>query len=335
MEYSDFEVAIDTGGAGDYRVTVLRSPVGETREATRFPFDQEELRSRLASLGETLVRARSARDLVPAVEDAAESGQSAARDFGRVLFDVLFTGEVGSLYVESVRKVRREGERGLRVKLRTQAPELAVLPWELLFDPKRGDFVCLSNITPLVRYLESPNPPEPLPVTPPLRILGMVAGPTGLPALDVGEEKARMEAAIAGSRTSGLVELTWLPGQTWDALIDALRSGGGGPWHILHFIGHGGFNPRTNEGSIALATDDGSLYDLSATALSRLLYDHEALRLVVLNACEGAKGSGRDLFSSTAAVMRVWSPEFPAYTRNVLPDFATVRLRSAIESPPV
>jgi formylglycine-generating enzyme required for sulfatase activity len=303
MEYLDFEIAIDAGFGGEYRVSVLRSPGGETRETTRFPFDQQQLESRLGALQATLIQARGARDVVVTPPEAAESGQQAAREFGRVLFEVLFEGEVGSLYVESLREARRKPDRGLRIKLRTQAPELAVLPWEFLHDPKRDDFLCLSNTTPLIRYLESPNPPEALAVTPPLRILGMIASPTGLPALDVAREKARIEEALADSRQGGLVDLTWLQGQSWEALQRAMGRGGGGPWHIFHFIGHGGFNPGTNEGHLALATEQGERYDLTASGLSRLLQDHQTLRLCVLNACEGSKGSGADLFSSTAATL--------------------------------
>jgi hypothetical protein len=282
---------------------VLRSPVGETRETTRSPLDQEELKSRLGALRETLVRARGARDVIIHVEPTGRSAQQDARELGRSLFDLLFAGEVGSLYVESLREARRAADRGLRVKLRTHAPELALLPWEFLYDQRRGDFVCLSNATPLVRYLETPNPPQVLAVTTPLRILGMVASPPGLPPLDVDGEKARVEEAIAEPRRRGLVDITWLPGESWEALTQAVGRGGGGPWHVFHFIGHGGFDPRSDEGHLALVADDGGTYELSAIGLSRLLGDHPTLRLVVLNACEGAKGSGDDLVSSTAATL--------------------------------
>src|SRR5262249_17292774 len=72
-------------------------------------------------------------------------------------------------------------------------------------------------------------------------------------------------------------------------------------WHILHFIGHGGFDPTTQEGVLALADRQGKTRLLHAPELGRLLADHQRLRLVVLNACEGAKSSEMDLFSSTAA----------------------------------
>src|SRR5260370_33430474 len=77
----------------------------------------------------------------------------------------------------------------------------------------------------------------------------------------------------------------------------------GGPWHIFHFIGHGSFDAHNDEGLIVLEDDEGKADLLSATHLGRLLTDHGSLRLVVLNSCEGARASERDIFSSTATIL--------------------------------
>ncbi len=78
-----------------------------------------------------------------------------------------------------------------------------------------------------------------------------------------------------------------------------------GPWHIFHFIGHGGFNRDTDEGVMILAdeTEPDQLYRLSATQLGRLLAGHHTLRFVLLNSCEGATSNKLDIFSSTAATL--------------------------------
>jgi formylglycine-generating enzyme required for sulfatase activity len=76
-----------------------------------------------------------------------------------------------------------------------------------------------------------------------------------------------------------------------------------GPWHIFHFVGHGGFDDRRDEGLIALADAEGNAQFYSASEFSNLLADHQSLRLVLLNACEGARGGARDVFSSTAATL--------------------------------
>ncbi|HET8626882.1 MAG TPA: protein kinase, partial [Thermomicrobiales bacterium] len=94
--------------------------------------------------------------------------------------------------------------------------------------------------------------------------------------------------------------LTWLEGQTWRDLHRAIRRG---QWHVFHFIGHGGFNRHMDEGFLALADDTGRAHLIGATELSRLLDTTGSLRLAVLNSCEGAHGSTRDVFSSTAATL--------------------------------
>jgi len=51
-----------------------------------------------------------------------------------------------------------------------------------------------------VRYLELPQIIQPLAITPPLRILGMIASPNGLPPLNVERERQRIETALANLR---------------------------------------------------------------------------------------------------------------------------------------
>ncbi|MBM3135344.1 MAG: CHAT domain-containing protein, partial [Chloroflexi bacterium] len=240
-----------------------------------------------------LLRSGGKRRLVPTQEEKA------VQDFGRELFDALFTGEVRSRYDVSQREAARQ-DRGLRLRLYVQSPELAVLPWEFLYDPRQAEYVCLSRHTPVVRYLELPQVIEPLTVTPPLRILGMIASPCDLAPLDLAHEKQRVEKAIHDLQGRGLVDLTWLEGQTWRDLQRVMR---GGPWHVFHFIGHGGFDRSAEEGFIALADEEDKMQRLPATQLARLLADQDSLRLALLNSCEGARGSQRDIFSSTAAIL--------------------------------
>ena len=221
------------------------------------------------------------------------------QDFGKDLFKALVGGEVLSRYEVSRREAQQQ-RKGLRLKLRFQAPELAALPWEFLYDHRRGEYLCLSKNTPTIRYLELPQPIPILTVTPPLRLLGMIASPTDLARLDVDRERQRIENAVQDLQEQGFLDLTWLPGQTWRDLQEAMW---GGPWHVFHFIGHGGFDPHTDEGLIALADERGQKHFLTATQVAGLLAEHQDLRLVLLNSCEGAKGGKLDIYSSTAAIL--------------------------------
>jgi hypothetical protein len=291
--YLDFELEIGPGQGREYSVTVLRSPSGEAHGILHFPYDELALESRLKDLQIALLMAAETRRRLPAPEEQP------VRRFGQELFDALLAGEIRSAYDISWRQAEAQG-KGLRVKLRVQSPALAGLPWEFLYDPREGEYLCLMSDRPVVRYIEAFQPVQPLRVTPPLRILGMIASPAGPKSLDVEQEKSRLAKATERLQAQGLVEMKWLEGQTWRDLQRAMR---GGPWHIFHFVGHGGFDKDRDEGLIELADDAGEPHYLTATDFSRLLADHKPLRLVLLNACEGARGGSQDIFSSTASIL--------------------------------
>ena len=71
-------------------------------------------------------------------------------------------------------------------------------------------------------------------------------------------------------------------------------------YHIFHFIGHGGFEPNTQGGMLAMEDDHGRARLVGGEDLGRLLHNHRSLRLAVLNSCEGARGDSSDPFSGTA-----------------------------------
>ncbi len=204
-DYLDFDLEIRKDAPIGYSVSV-RSPAGEAQEQMSFPFNERQLRDRLKDLEIALLRSGGTRRSLSREELPVQ-------DFGRSLFEALLVGDVRTRYLMSLDKAEQQ-EKGLRMKLRVQPPELAVLPWEFLYDPDR-DYLCFSPDTPIVRYVHLRQPVRLLTVAPPLRVLGMVASPRGLDPLDVEHEKELMNEAIEELRDDGLVELTWLEGQTW------------------------------------------------------------------------------------------------------------------------
>jgi outer membrane protein assembly factor BamB len=291
--YLDFELEIGVAEGGEYPVVVLHSPAGECRTKMRFPFDGPTLTNRLQALEIALLRSSGVRRRVATREEQI------VQDFGRQLSEALLTGKVRTLFDLS-RREAYEQDVGLRLKLRVQAPELSVIPWEFLYDEQEDEYLALARSTPVVRYLELPQPLKPLTVTPPLHILGMVASPTDQDALDTGRERKRLEDALKPLEEDGRVALTWIEGQTWRDLQRAMRNG---EWNVFHFIGHGAYDEVKDEGLIALCDDGGRTHLLSAGQLGRLLDDHGPLRLAVLNSCEGARGGTKEVLSSTAAVL--------------------------------
>jgi hypothetical protein len=323
LNYLDFELEIGIGSGRQYPVTVISSPAGEAQEVMVWPLDALALEGYLDKLQIALLQSGGIRRRVPSAQ------QQAVEEFGEVLFDTLLTGDIRSLYDVSRRMSLQEG-RGLRLKIRVEAPELAALPWEFLYDPRLGEFVCLSRHTPIVRYIEIAQPVYPLTVTPPLRILGMVASPEDLRALDVEREKLRLERAVAGLQSLDLVSLVWLEGQTWRDLQQVMRAG---PWHVFHFIGHGQYDRHTDEGLVCLADEQGRTSTLSATQLGRLLADHQSLRLVLLNSCEGGFSGDRDIFSSAATILvRRGIPAVVAMQREITDDAAIEFTRAFYEA---
>ena len=292
MDYVDFELEVQSGADGSYDVSVVQSPAGEAHGAMRFPYDTLALQSKLKSLQIALLRSAGSRRTASA-EDVA------VQELGRDLYQALFAGDIASrLHVS--RMIAKGAGKGVRIKLRILAPELLGLPWEYLYDADGGNYLALAVSTPVVRYMPIAQPILPLEVTPPLRILAMTAGPRDLGQLDAQRERERLETALEKLIQKGTIELEWVAGERWEDLQEALWNG---PWHIFHFVGHGGFNERLGAGVIYLTGADGNAREFSATDLALLLGDHDPLRLAVLNSCETAQGTQSDIFSSTAAAL--------------------------------
>lgn len=286
-EYLDFDLTIEANDDGRYFSRVIASPAGEASSGFVFPFNALELENYLLKLGPTR----------PVVRRIDSPHVHTARQFGSTLYQAVFSGEVGTTYLRSFDAAQHEA-KGLRLRLRlSEAPVLSGLPWEFLHDEDIGDFLVLSERRPLVRYPELPSAVEPLGVAAPLRVLLIVSSPSDHIQLDVDREQRLLQEALAGPIADGRVEVTLLERPTLSSLRSALRRS---DVHILHYIGHGGFDNQTDEGVLLFEDEQGKGRRVSASSLGTILYDHDPLRLVVLNACEGARTGTNDPFSGVA-----------------------------------
>ena len=285
-------MAIGPGdGPETCKVDVVQSQAGEASVVVRL--DAASLLARRAQLQQSvLASAARHRGILPGAERPL-------RETGQALFTALLgTGEVAGLYRASAAMAAKQ-EQGLRIVLRIGTPALAALPWEAMYDAASGTYVCRRDL--LVRRVPVAAVAVPLPVRPPLRILGVVSAPRGLPALDTGKEQDQLTRALAPLARAGLAEVHWAPAATWAALHNMLL---GGNWHVVHFIGHGGLDPVADEGFLALTREDGHADLVSARRLVNLLRQARPMpRLVVLNSCSGAAATGHDLFAGTAAAL--------------------------------
>ena len=287
LAYLDLDLLVERAEP-DYRVRVLASPAGESRPASfHLPFSDLEVENFLLKIGRPR---RNVRRISP-------PQATAIKDFGGRLFEAVFSPELHINLAISQNRADAN-DAGLRIRLRfSDCPELSELPWEYLYDREHNRFLCLSDRTPLVRYLEVSDPVRVVPVTPPLRILVVIASPSDLQQLDSEQEWSNVTAALSQLTQRGRVEVVRLAKPTMGALQRQLRRD---TYHIFHFIGHGGFDPNTQGGMLAMEDDHGRARLVGGDDLGMLLHNHRSLRLAVLNSCEGARGDRADPFSGTA-----------------------------------
>jgi hypothetical protein len=287
IRYLDLDLAIEPiePESVRYRARVLSSPVGQASAEFELPFCELELENFLLRLSRPR---RGVRRI-----DSPE--MTAATTFGGRLFAAVFTDQVQQCFGRSLDAARHQ-QAGLRLRLRVSGP-LADLPWEYLFDPQSKRFLSYSTTTPIVRYLDLPYQIAPLAVQPPLNVLIMIASPRDHAVLDVEGEWRKVEVALSDLVHRGLVTLTRLEQATLPVLQRQLRRNN---YHVFHFIGHGGFDNQTESGVLLLEDERGLSRRVSGHQLGALLYDHQSLRLALLNACEGARTMRNDPFAGVA-----------------------------------
>ncbi len=283
--YAEFRLRIERGATpGSYRVAASGLG-GEAPGTFAAPFTATELENFVLKVGRTR---RGVRRI-----ESPEMGL--ARAFGGRLFSALISGKVDELYRTCLGEARTAGQ-GLRVTLSlSEVPELGGIPWEYLFD--EPDFLSISTWTPVVRYLDVPKPRRPLQVELPLRILGIVSAPSDAGQLDAGLERTRLEEALRPVIDAKAVSVDWLEEASLLALARTLRSD---EYHIIHYIGHGGFDDASGEGALLFEDEAGRGRPVSGDQIATILHDKVSLRLVLLNSCEGARNSVDDPFSGVA-----------------------------------
>ncbi len=324
LAYFTFDLLVEKSGG--YRVHVVSSPVGESSATFAPPFTPAELDSFLARVGRR-----------GPISGSAVKPDELLKQFGGRLFDSVLNGEILTAYRRSRDAAAREN-KGLRLKLRlNDVPELADLPWEYLYDASRESFLALSKETPVVRFLELPEPVAPLVVEPPLNLLAVLASPSDYDELDVEGEWRRMVDALEPLTKQNRVTLTRVEPPTLDALRAYVRRGA---FHVLHFIGHGEYSRANAQGALVLTDETGKGRPVGDDRLATLLRDAPALRVVLLNACEGARTAAGNPFAGVAPrlvqqrIPAVLAMQFPISDPAAL-DFSSEFYRTFADGYPV
>jgi len=211
-----------------------------------------------------------------------ETNEAFLQEFGTFLYKAVFTGDIESLFQLSLGEVIGQEERGLRIRLRIDPPAISALPWEYTYTPKQKYFLAASRKTPLTRYLEVFQPIRGLRTVLPLKVL--VAIPSGS-GLDTEKEKSILAEALG--KLGDAVQLRFLEGHvTRSSVGDALLEE---RYHVFHFIGHGTF--EDGRGHLIFNQEDGEEDLISDEVFARFFLDEPSMKLVLLNACEGARVS--------------------------------------------
>ncbi len=310
MRYQDFVVQIGLQPGNLFRARVVRSPAGEGETIAPLP-------PWLADLAPAAAPGAGERGAGPD-RDVARRQKPAPQghELGGQLHDLLFSGMVGRLWDRSLGSLRGRGDEGLRLRLQfdlESAAALAALPWELLYRADTGAYLALDRQTPVLRHLEVAQPVAPQPLPAALKVLGVAAAPRELAKLDLATEKEQ----LAGSRKNARGwQVGFLRQPTVDQLRRSLVEQGS---HVLHFMGHGGFDGELGEGALYFEDGQGGALAFTGSSLATKLAGLPSLRLVVLNACETAiSGQGGDPYGGVAtALVRGGLPAVVAMQRPI------------------
>jgi len=257
--YADFEIWIGTplpgvASAGALPVQVISSPTGPAQGELSLNSQDQAFLTDLAKV----------RGIDPDLD--------LRKSFGKRLFDAIFNGAVLNEWNRSLGHVQAGGADGLRLRLRIDASELAVLPWELMWS---GSFVATSGNTIVSRYLPVPEPPS-FTAQKPLKILIVAEGPRGVPPID-SNEIDKLETAVKSLGKSATHQV--LKNATTAQIQNALQQ----DFHVLHYLGHGASR------HLFVTGDNGERVSIDDQGFSQFFLGRRSLRLVVLNACNSAQ----------------------------------------------
>ncbi|MFY9820901.1 MAG: SAVED domain-containing protein [Thermoanaerobaculia bacterium] len=291
MRYQDFEIKIAAGPRGKYTSSAV-SDFGSGESPFRLPFPKDQMQE---------VPEHFDRLLDPKSDPPS---RFTPEQIGQALYESLFAGPVGWRFRESLAKLAGNNEEGLRIRLNLDLKDsrlagLAALPWELLWDEERNDFLSRLRRTPVVRFLPVARDPLP-PFAGPLKVLVVMAGPSDLPKLDLETEWKRIWADFEKHPE---ISVTAIQQPSLEDLRKKLLAE---TWHVLHFIGHGDFDAQSGEGTVCLVGPDGKTQEVTSTLLGEHLKSLPDLRLVFLNACDTAtipRRNGQDAYRATATAL--------------------------------
>ena len=298
MHYRELVICFEALTDGVYPVKV-RAPSGYGRGHFELPFDAGELRA-------VKCRQRTRpRDLLSTDKQGRSTSTADLwRTHGKRLFEALFRNRVAALYHHGRGETDRDPGLGLRIVLAfapepDASAELAALPWELLYDPDRRQYLALDRQAPVVRRFEVGFVAPPAARSEPFRVLLAAANPPSSARLQLDREIEHIERALAPLPG---VETASLPQATASELRAALTPG---RTAVVHFLGHGAASWDRDAFGLWLFAKVGGDNRVLGPDLGEV-FRGVGLRAAVLNACDTGvvpSGPGHDPLDGAASAL--------------------------------
>jgi hypothetical protein len=283
------------------------------------------------------VQNQASRDLRPPSASSLDGASASLdqREMGEELFQSLFGGEIGRLLdLELTRLAAGEAASagGLRLRLffDLKLADIAALPWELLYHPRRREFLGRNPTTVLSRCLPIDRSATARPIRPPLKVVIVAPAPACLVPLGLAQERDFIREGLKAYRA---VEVCEVQPPTLERLVEVLDGDPG--IHVLHFMGHGSFKPGSGEGVLIFEGPRGKEHPVTGEALAAQLTRCSALQLVVLNCCKSGRvprQRGQDPFTGVATALLLAGIPAVVAMQLAIPDSAALAFSGKLYS---
>jgi hypothetical protein len=225
--------------------------------------------------------------------EKAKINRNDIRNVGTKLANALFTPDIKKHFYNTKKQALSEG-KGLRIRLRSESPEISMYPWETLYQD--GKFLSVIEETPLSRFIKIDSREslgQSRKFHKPVKILIVGASPSsvGLTGVQINREMKVIQEALAEYLTNGSVIIEPEPIGEITNIMSHLNKN---QYNIIHFIGHGVF--KDGIGYLALEDKNGGLDLADHERIGQIFINQKSLALIILNACQGAVTSKSDNF---------------------------------------
>ncbi|NES19853.1 MAG: tetratricopeptide repeat protein [Symploca sp. SIO3E6] len=237
--------------------------------------------------------------------DNATKIEQKFQDWGEELFELVFRRSEKAR--EFFQAATYDGLNQCQLVITSDSPEVLNLPWELLYSPSDRQFLAPS-LAGMSRSLSDYPVRAEMGQLPQdkLNILLVIARPYGKKDIGLRTIARPLLQSLADIRQK--VNLKVLRPPSFEQFERELNSNRGF-YHIVHFDGHGNFDPDstgfqhtlgvTGQGLLVFEKNDGSPDIVTATKIAQNLADCQ-VPIFVLNACKSAQ-EGEENFSSVAS----------------------------------